>query len=277
MSAYFYLLRLHRPLPILIILWPTLWALFAAHSDLPSLKIVLIFIAGVFLMRTAGCIFNDIADRHFDAHVKRTEMRVIATGAVSVKSATIIGITLLLLAFCLVVFLNNFTILLSVVALLLALAYPFFKRFFAVPQLILGCAFNFGVIMAYAAKVNNIPIEAWLMYLACIFWTLAYDTIYALADKPYDIKLGLKSSAITFGRYMGKIIAVSQGLMLILLVGFGFYNGYNSLFYIALMNCVILFYCQYHLWRAQTIEYCTRAFSDNHWVGLIVFIAIWLQ
>jgi len=276
-SAYFYLLRLNRPLPILIILWPTLWALFAATSGLPSIKVIFIFMAGVFLMRTAGCVFNDIADRNFDGQVKRTATRVIAAGVVSVQSAAIIGITLLLSAFCLVLFLNKFTIFLSMIGLLLALSYPFFKRFFALPQLILGCAFNFGVIMAYAASANNIPIEAWLMYLACILWTLAYDTMYALADKPYDIKLGLKSSAITLGCYVGKIIAASQALMLALLAGFGYYNGYNSWFYMALMICVVLFYYQYHLWRTQTITGCIRAFSDNHWVGLVIFVAILLQ
>lgn len=277
MNAYFYLLRLNRPLPILIILWPTLWALFAADSDFPSVKIIFIFVTGVLLMRAAGCVFNDIADRKFDAQVKRTETRVIATGVVSVKSAAIVGILLLLCAFSLVLFLNQFTIFLSVVGLLLALTYPFFKRFFMLPQLVLGCAFNFGVIMAYAARTNSISFEAWLMYLACILWTLAYDTMYALADKPYDIKLGLKSSAITFGRYIGKIIAASQALMLILLAGFGYCNGYNCWFYMALIICIILFYYQYQFWRRQTIAGCIRAFSDNHWVGLIVFIAILLQ
>lgn len=277
MNAYFYLLRLNRPLPILIILWPTLWALFSAGSDFPSVKIIFIFVMGVLLMRTAGCVFNDIADRKFDAQVKRTEHRVIATGVVSVKSAAIVGILLLLCAFSLVLFLNQFTIFLSVVGLLLALTYPFFKRFFMLPQLVLGCAFNFGVIMAYAARTNSISFEAWLMYLACILWTLAYDTMYALADKPYDIKLGLKSSAITFGRYIGKIIAASQALMLILLAEFGYCNGYNRWFYMALIVCIILFYCQYQFWRSQTIAGCIRAFSDNHWVGLVVFIAILLQ
>ncbi|WP_119343133.1 4-hydroxybenzoate octaprenyltransferase [Facilibium subflavum] len=278
MKAYFYLTRLHRPLPILLILWPTLWALLSAsHPQLPQAKLLFIFTFGVLLTRTAGCIFNDIADRKFDFQVKRTNTRPITTGKISVKSAAITGGFLFLIAFILVLFLNIFTILLSFVALLLALTYPLFKRFFSMPQLALGLAFNFGVIMAYAAVQNTIPLNAWILYVACVCWTIAYDTMYALADMPYDKKLGLKSSAITFGKHLTLIISLLQTSMLVLLILFGLLNHYNGIFYTGVLLCTVLFYLQYRKWREKDIKHCIEAFSANHWVGLVIFIVILLQ
>ena len=276
-KAYLRLMRLDRPIPILMILWPTFWALFAAGDGRVKLKYLVIFSFGVILMRTAGCIFNDIFDRNFDRHVARTRKRPITSGEISVKAALIFGLLLLFIAFIFVLFLNLLTILLSFVAVFLALSYPLFKRFFALPQLALGLAFNFGVIMAYSAEQNTVPEVAWLMYFACVFWTLAYDSIYALADQPYDIRLKLKSSTVTFGRHIDTAIGFFQIAMLGLLALFADISGYSRNFYFALILCLLLFYLQYRLWRKRNIADCIRAFSDNHWVGLVIFIAILLQ
>lgn len=277
MKAYFYLMRLHRPIPILIILYPTLWGLFAATNSLPGFTLSIIFIVGVVLMRTAGCIFNDIADRHFDGQVERTATRPLATGEINVKHALMFGSVLLILAFILVLQLNTLTIFLSFIAALMALSYPFFKRFFALPQLILGFAFNFGIIMGYAATLDSIPYNAWVLYLASIFWTIAYDTIYALADKVYDEKLGLKSSAITFGKHNPPAIISAQLFMITSLLIFGISERYNVVYYIALVILIVLFYDQHKIWRKGGIDNCIKAFSDNQWVGLVVLIAIVMQ
>lgn len=278
MHAYLHLMRWHRPLPILLILWPTLWGLFiASQPSMPTPTLLIIFIAGVFIMRTAGCIFNDIADRNFDRSVERTKTRPLATGEIPVAHAYIVGISLLVIAFCLVLLLNKFTILLAFIGVALALTYPLFKRFFAIPQLMLGFAFNFGVIMAFSAVQNHVPTTAWLLYFASICWTIAYDTIYALADLPDDIKLNLHSSAHTFGQLCPFFIILFQSLTLGLLAIFAYTHHYNSFFYLALGLCAICFYQQYHWWNKEAIAACIRAFSANHWVGLIIFIAILIQ
>ncbi len=277
MKAYFYLMRFHRPLPILIILYPTLWGLFSVTHGLPPLKLIVIFILGAITMRTAGCVFNDIADRNFDGAVERTAMRPIATGLISVKRASFLGLFLLIFAFVLVLQLNFLTILLSFVAVALALTYPLFKRFFALPQLALGFAFNFGIIMTYMAVQNSIPPTAWLLYFASIFWTIAYDTMYAFADKTYDLALNLKSSAITFGKHNLMAVILAQLLMLICLSLFSYFNDFNILFYLALVIVMILFFYQHQTWHKGGIHNCIKAFSDNHWVGMIIFIAILIQ
>ena len=277
MKAYFYLMRLHRPIPILIILYPTLWGLFAATPALPNLKSFIIFVLGVVIMRTAGCIFIDIADRNFDAQVRRTATRPLATGDISVKRAVLAGFILLLIAFFLVLQLNILTILLSLFALVLALSYPFFKRFFAIPQLVLGFAFNFGIIMAYASLTNTVPLAAWILYLATIFWTISYDTIYALADKAYDLRLNLHSSAITFGKYIILIIITFQVLTILCLILFSYMQHYNTLFYLSLLIVTGLFFCQHKTLGGKGIINCIKAFSDNHWVGLVILLAILTQ
>ncbi|WP_192482862.1 MULTISPECIES: 4-hydroxybenzoate octaprenyltransferase [Cysteiniphilum] len=277
MKAYFYLMRLHRPIPILIILYPTLWGLFAATPALPSFKIFIIFVLGVIIMRTAGCIFNDIADRDFDGQVKRTATRPIATGEISVKQAAFVGVLLLVIAFILVLQLNLMTILLSLIAVILALSYPLFKRFFAVPQLALGFAFNFGIIMAYAAQINHIPLSAWVLYLATIFWTISYDTMYALADKDYDLTLNLHSSAITFGKHNLLIMSIFQILTIICLATFGMLQHYNTIFFLSLVIIAVLFFYQHKTWQKGGIAQCIKAFSDNHWVGLVILLAILMQ
>ena len=277
LRIYFYLMRLHRPIPILIILYPTLWGIVAASSGWPGIGLLSIFILGVILMRTAGCVFNDIADRKFDQHVKRTAIRPLATGEIKPRHAFLLGCLLLIIAFVLVLLLNVFTIRLSFVALLLALTYPLFKRFFSMPQLALGFAFNFGIIMAYSAVQNHLPASAWILYASTIFWTIAYDTIYALADKPYDLKLGLKSSAITFGRSVSYAINICQLIMMLLLVIFGMLNHYNVIYYFALLISVFLFVQQAFIWRKGGINDCIKAFSSNHWQGLVILLGIFMQ
>ncbi|WP_119329074.1 4-hydroxybenzoate octaprenyltransferase [Cysteiniphilum halobium] len=277
MKAYFYLMRLHRPIPILIILYPTLWGLFAATPALPNLKVFIIFVLGVIIMRTAGCIFNDIADRNFDGQVKRTATRPIATGEITVKQAVFVGVLLLLIAFILVLQLNLLTIFLSLVAAILALSYPLFKRFFALPQLVLGFAFNFGIIMAYASILNTIPCSAWVLYLASIFWTISYDTMYALADKDYDLSLNLHSSAITFGKHNLIIMIIFQILTITCLAIFGMMQHYNTAFFLSLVIVAILFFYQHKTWQKGGIAQCIKAFSDNHWIGLVILLAILMQ
>lgn len=270
-------MRFNRPLPILLIVWSTLWALFDAASGYPNLNYVIIFVLGSFLMRTAGCIFNDIADRKYDKLVKRTENRPITSGQISVKTAIILALIIVIICFFIVLMLNLLTILLSFVAMALALSYPLFKRFFAMPQLILGMAFNFGVLMAYTAVQNTIPATAWLLYIGAIFWTIAYDTMYALADLPDDQKLGLFSSARTFGAKTFMAIALLQLFMLLSLGLLGFIKDYNWCFYATLAISVALFIQQAKDYRKKTITDCIRAFSDNHWVGLLIFIGIVFQ
>ena len=277
MLAYFYLMRLHRPIPILIVLYPTLWALFAASSGVPSVNLLIIFTLGAFLMRAAGCVFNDIADRDFDKHVKRTLERPLARGEINTKHAFLFGCILLFMAFSVVLLLNILTVLLSFIALVLALLYPFSKRFFVMPQLVLGLAFNFGIIMAYTAVQNKIPISAWVLYSATIFWSVSYDTIYALPDKPYDLQIGLKSSTITFGKYVFHFIIICQTIMLVLLIIFGVVNHYNIIYYSALLICIILFFQQSLIWKKGGLENCIKAFSGNHWQGFTILIAVMFQ
>lgn len=276
-KPYLYLMRLHKPLPILLILWPTLTGLVLALNGAWNTQLWVIFILGVVLMRTAGCIFNDIADRNYDGAVARTHTRPLATGDLSVKQALLCALVLVVLALICVLFLNGLTIAMSVVAMLLALSYPLFKRFFALPQLVLGLAFNFGVLMAFTAVQSSVPLVAWLFYFATIAWTLAYDTIYALADRPYDEKIGLKSSAVTFGKYVFSSIILLQMLSLVLWVSVGMVAGLGVIYYFALAIVAAHFAAQYIVYRKLTIKSCIQAFSSNHWIGLIILVAVWLS
>lgn len=237
LKAYFMLMRLHRPIPILLILWPTLTALVLASHGLPDISYLVIFTIGVVVMRTVGCIINDIADVDFDKHVARTNTRPLTSGQLSIKNAIWLCISLTLVAFICVLFLNLYTILLSFVALFLAILYPFCKRFFAIPQLILGLAFNFGIFMAFSAIQNQIPVEAWIFYIATICWTIAYDTIYALADREFDLEIGIKSSAVLFGNKVFRYILLFNFLSLLLLIILGIYCDFNSFF---LFRCCYL-------------------------------------
>ncbi|TNF65428.1 MAG: 4-hydroxybenzoate octaprenyltransferase [Gammaproteobacteria bacterium] len=277
LKAYCFLMRLHRPMPILLLLWPTYWSLWTASGGYPGRKILIIFTLGVVIVRTLGCIINDLSDRKYDSQVKRTEKRPLTTGEVKPNEAWILFIILGLIAFLLVLFLNIETIFMSFGALALTIFYPLCKRFFSLPQLILGMTFNYGILMASTAILKTITLEAFLLYLASIIWTLAYDTIYALADKPYDIKLKLKSSAVTFGRYDIVMIILLQQLSILVLCLFGFISHFSWIFYLGLIVCEVLFFFQYRLYKKRDIANVIKAFSDNHWVGFVIFFVIVLQ
>ncbi|MBK2092457.1 4-hydroxybenzoate octaprenyltransferase [Francisella philomiragia] len=276
-KAYTMLMRLHRPIPILLILWPTLTALVLASHGIPDIKYLIIFTIGVVVMRTVGCIVNDIADIDFDKYVERTNTRPLTSGKLSVKNALYLCLALTIVAFICVLFLNLYTILLSFVALFLAVLYPFCKRFFAIPQLILGLAFNFGIFMAFSAIENQIPLEAWIFYLSTICWTIAYDTIYALADRDFDLEIGIKSSAVLFGDKVFKYIFLFNFISLILLITLGIYLSFNIIFYIGVVISAFLFIRNYFLYKKLGIANCIKAFSDNHWIGLIIFIVVVIQ
>ncbi|GAB4225619.1 MAG: 4-hydroxybenzoate octaprenyltransferase [Francisella sp.] len=275
--AYFMLMRLHRPIPILLILWPTLTALVLASQGIPDTKYIFIFIIGVIVMRTLGCIINDIADIDFDKYVARTKSRPLTSGQLTIKEALYLCILLTLIAFICVIFLNIFTVMLSFLALFLAVLYPFCKRFFALPQLILGLAFNFGIFMAFSAIQNNIPLQALIFYLSTICWTIAYDTIYALADREFDIKIGINSSAVLFGDKVFKYIFLFNFLSLGFLITLGLYSNYNLFFYIGILICSLFFIKNYFIYKKLGIDNCIKAFSSNHWIGLIIFCIILIQ
>ena len=277
LKAYFMLMRLHHPIQILLILWPTLTALVLASRGIPDIKYLVIFTIGVLVMRTVGCIINDIADIDFDKHVARTNTRSLTSGQLSIKNATYLCLILTLVAFICVLFLNIFTILLSFVACFLAILYPFCKRFFALPQLVLGLAFNFGIFMSFSAIQSKIPLEAWIFYLSTICWTIAYDTIYALADREFDLKIGIKSSAILFGDKVFKYIFLFNFLFLILLIILSIYCNFNIFFYLGVVVCSLFFIRNYFLYKKLGITNCINAFSTNHWIGLVIFIIVLVQ
>jgi 4-hydroxybenzoate polyprenyltransferase len=274
---YFYLIRLNKPLPILLLLWPTLWALIIANSGNPSIKLTVIFVLGVFLMRSAGCIANDISDRNFDGAVERTKNRPLATKELSVLSAVIFALILFIISFFLVLQLNTYAIYLSLLALGLSIIYPLCKRFFFMPQVVLGMAFNFGIIMVFAASKNDVPLNAYWLYLAAIIWTISYDTIYALADLKYDLQLDLNSSARFFGKYAEKIILSLQSLFILSIAFYGYFSNYSFVYYVILIFTVPFFLYEYSLYKDHEIPGCVKAFSNNQWVGLIVLLAIYTQ
>ena len=276
-SPYLYLIRIHRPLPILLLMWPTLWALLVANQGAPSFKLLIIFVLGVFFMRSAGCILNDICDRNFDGDVERTKFRPLVSGEITIPMAILTAFVLILLSFFLVLQLNLYSISLSLVALVLAFIYPLCKRFFFMPQIILGMAFNFGVVMAYAASNNHIPLNAFILYLAAIVWTISYDTIYALSDLKYDLKIGLHSSAKFFGKYVVHLIIFFQFLFICLLFIFGYCLNYNYWFYSSLLFTIPFFIFEFYLYRQVKIKTCIAAFSNNHWIGFVVLLAFLTQ
>ncbi|TXH86711.1 4-hydroxybenzoate octaprenyltransferase, partial [Thauera aminoaromatica] len=264
---YARLMRIDKPIGTLLLLWPTLWALWIAAAGWPPLHILVIFIVGTFLMRSAGCVINDYADRDFDGHVERTRTRPLATGVVSPGEALALAAALSAAAFVLVLPLNTLTILLSVPALLLAGSYPFTKRFFAIPQAYLGIAFGFGIPMAFAAVTGTVPATGWLMLLANIFWAVAYDTEYAMVDRPDDLKIGIKTSAITFGRHDVLAVMLCYAATFVLLTVVGALAGLGFAWYAGLVvACAIAGY-HYTLIRARDRADCFKAFRHNNWVG----------
>ena len=272
--SYGRLIRLDKPIGTLLLLWPTLWALWLASSGVPDLSILLIFTVGTFLMRSAGCAINDYADRDFDRHVNRTQDRPVTSGKISGKEAIAVAGVLALIAFLLIQPLNVFTKQLSVLALLVAFLYPFTKRFFAMPQAVLGIAFGFGIPMAYAAILDSIPLEAWFLFIGNIFWAIAYDTAYAMVDRDDDLRLGLRTSAITFGQYDVVAIAISYGMLFlsqIWVAQLANLSNYYLVGWFAALACAI-----YHLKLVSTRnrDNCFKAFRHNNWLGGFLFIGI---
>lgn len=268
------LTRLNRPIGIYLLLWPMLWALWFAAKGVPRLDVLFIFVAGTVLTRSAGCAINDYADRDIDAHVHRTQNRPLATGALSGKEAMLCAGLLMLIAFGLVLFTNTLTIGLSVIAVALAVIYPFTKRFTQLPQVVLGAAFGFAVPMAFAAQINSVPALGWWLFLAAILWAVAYDTLYAMADRADDLKIGVKSSAILFGQYDLIVVATIQVSVLTMLAVIGWHEGRTILYFSGLFAASG--FVVYQLWIAREREpaRCVQAFLNNNWLGMTVFIAL---
>ena len=271
------LIRIDKPIGILLLLWPTLWAVFAASNGWPSLKVLAIFILGTILMRSAGCAMNDYFDRDIDLHVQRTEQRVLTAGLIRPGEALGVAAVLGLLSLALVWPLNRLTLQLALVAALLAVTYPLFKRFFAIPQAYLGIAFGFGIPMGFAAVLETVPPVAWLMLLANVFWAIAYDTEYAMVDRDDDLRLGLKTSAITFGRYDVFFVAVSYVLTFVLLAAAGWLLGYGWPYGLGLFAGAALAVLHLYWIRQRQREACFRAFLHNTWIGFAVFCGIFFQ
>lgn len=274
LDAYERLVRLDKPIGALLLLWPTLWAVWLAAEGQPSARILLIFVLGTWLTRSAGCAINDFADRDYDAHVERTRNRPLAAGEIRPREALALAAALGLAAFGLVLFLNRFAILLSFVALAIAVAYPFSKRVFPFPQLILGIAFGFGIPMAYAAIRNELPPECWALLAANVCYSFAYDTEYAMVDRADDARLGMRTSALTLGAYDVPAVMLSYMLMLAILAGTGIALQMPVPYYLGLAAAWSMMLYHYFLIRGRTREGCFRAFRHNNWVGVAIFLGI---
>lgn len=277
LGLYARLVRIDKPIGTLLLLWPTLWALWAAGQGRPPLGILLIFVSGTFLMRAAGCAINDYFDRDFDRHVQRTQTRVLTSGLIKPKEALLVAAGLALLAFLLALMLNALTITLSFVALFLAATYPLMKRLFGVPQAYLGIAFGFGIPMAFAAITESVPTVAWVMWAANIFWTVAYDTEYAMVDREDDIKLGLKTAAITFGRFDVLAIGMCYGIAVMLLAFAGSLLGWGWPYWVGLAGAAGIAVTHLRWIRNRDRATCFRAFRHNNWFGATVFAGIVAQ
>lgn len=276
-KSYTRLMRLDRPIGIYLVLWPTLWSLWLAAEGFPSLDILLIFIAGVVLMRSAGCVINDFADRRVDGHVARTRARPIVTGEVSAVEAAVLFVLLSFCAFLLVLFTNTLTIYLSVGGVLLAFCYPFMKRYTHLPQIVLGAAFAWSVPMAFAGQTGTLPPDIWLLYTAVVLWTVAYDTFYAMVDREDDLKIGVKSTAILFGEQDRAITGILQ-LMVIVSLGLVGQKFKMGLAYdLSVLVAAGLMLYQQYLIRNRDRDACFKAFLNNNWVGMAVFIGILLD
>jgi len=274
LTDYAALIRLDRPIGSLLLLWPTLWALWLAGNGQPPAGIVAVFVAGTFLMRSAGCAVNDLADRKIDGMVKRTTDRPLASGRISVNEAIGVFAVLALLAFCLVLTTNLLTILLSFIGLATAVAYPFLKRVTDLPQLGLGLAFSWGVPMAFAAVTGTVPAIAWLVLLANLLWVLNYDTVYAMVDRDDDIKLGVRSAAILFGRHDCTLVLTSQ-IASLLVLGFVWrLSPMTGWFWVGWLMAAVFMGYQFKLYRSRGREHCFRAFLNNNWFGMSIFVGI---
>ena len=274
LDAYERLIRLDKPIGILLLLWPTLWAVWIAARGWPPKAFVIIFVLGTVLMRSAGCAINDFADRKFDPHVERTKDRPLAAGEITPAEALGVGLFFALLSFLLVLFLNRLAILLSFVALAIAWSYPFVKRVFALPQAYLGIAFGFGIPMAFAAIQGRLPWECWALLAANIFYAIGYDTVYAMVDRDDDRKLGIRTSALTFGRWDVAAVIACYGMTLAILAGIGWTLRFPWPYYAGLYVALVLVAHQWWLIRSRKREDCFRAFRYSHWIGAAVFAGI---
>ncbi len=269
--------RLDRPIGIYLLLWPTLWALWIASEGQPSYKLIFIFVMGVILTRTGGCIVNDYADRDFDGQVQRTANRPLATGRISGKEALAVAAVIGLLAFILVLFTNTFTIILSVGGLVLACTYPYMKRHTYLPQLVLGAAFAWSIPMAFAAVKEEVPAIAWIIYLATLCWTMAYDTLYAMVDRDDDLQAGIKSTAILFGDADLAMVGLLNGMTLLALALLGSKLELSHWYYFGLGVAVALWGWQLWQCRERDRDACFKAFLHNHWVGAAIFAGLFLH
>jgi 4-hydroxybenzoate polyprenyltransferase len=274
---YIFLMRLHKPIGIFLLLWPTLWALWLAGKGHPDIFLVVIFVLGVIVMRSAGCVINDFADRDFDKHVARTKTRPLTSGKISVKEALILFFILMSIAFILVLFLNRFTIMLAFVGAFLASLYPFLKRFTYFPQLGIGVAFAWGVPMAFAAQNNVITLMDWQVFLTAALWPVMYDTVYAMADRLDDLKIGVKSTAILFGKFDRYIVGFLQIILILLLIQMGYLFDLSWRYFVAVLGAALLFGYQQWLIKDRDPDACFKAFLNNNWVGMIIFIGILLS
>ena len=277
LREYYLLTRLDRPIGILLLLWPTLWALWLAAEGWPDLHVLAVFVAGVVLMRSAGCVINDYADRDFDRHVERTRDRPITAGRVKPREALALFAVLCLLAFALVLTLNRLTILMSFGGVVLAAVYPFTKRYTHLPQVVLGAAFGWAIPMAFAAQTGTVPKLAWLLFTVNVLWSTAYDTMYAMVDREDDLKIGVKSTAILFGEADRLVIGILQGLVLLGLVLAGRMAGLGGLYYLGLLAAAALALYQQYLIRNRDRQGCFQAFLNNNWFGAAVFAGIFLD
>ena len=271
LGLYLDLIRWDRPAGWLLLLWPTLSALWLAAGGFPGWHLVAVFVAGTVLMRSAGCCVNDVADREFDRHVKRTAQRPVTAGRVSVREALVLGAVLALCAFALVLTTNAVTIAWSFAALVVTLVYPYAKRHVSMPQAVLGIAFSFGIPMAYAAVRADVPWQAWALLVGNLFWVLAYDTEYAMVDRDDDIKIGIKTSAITFGRFDVAFVMLCYAVMLGILVAIGIRLGYGLFYFTGLLVAAALAFYHYTLIKGRDRAGCFKAFMHNNWLGAAIF------
>ena len=274
LNHYFALMRIDRPIGTYLVMWPALWSLWLAAKGVPDIRLLLVFISGAFLMRSAGCVINDFADRHIDGHVQRTQHRPLATAVITSEEALQLFILLCLSAAALLLFTNALTASYAVLAVLLATLYPFTKRFTQFPQVILGMAFSCSIPMAFAAQTNNVPLVALALYFGVISWVVAYDTFYAMVDREDDIKINVKSTAILFGRHDRIITALLQLIFLALLILVGHQQALGTIYFSSLLIISVLFLYQQHLIKDRNPAACFKAFLNNNFVGMAVFIGI---
>lgn len=277
LQPYLRLMRIDRPVGVLLLLWPTLASLWVAADGLPPVSLIVVFAAGTFVMRAAGCVINDYADRHLDGAVARTAARPLATGAVSEQAALVLFCILAFLALTLLLFLNDMARWLAVAGLAIAMIYPFMKRWTYLPQVVLGAAFSWGIVMAFAAVQNQVTPAGWLLFVASVLWIVAYDTLYAMVDREDDLKIGIKSTAILFGNADRLMVGVLQASTLVCLALLGAKLSYGPLFHLALGGIVGLFIHQQRLIRKREPAGCFTAFANNVWVGFTLLIGVILQ